>query len=96
MSSFTPEHVAHFRQVFNQFSNEDAGGVPRENFITAVETSIEHCDFAGPPPSHSYLDGEFQRITGGSGVIEWQQFFQVAMKTGSLWLHTSPPYHLAG
>lgn len=78
MSSFTPDQVGHFRQEFTQFSDEELGGVCRSNFIPAVEASLEQCNFAGSPPSHEYLDNEFQRIAGDDGVIQWQQFFQVS------------------
>lgn len=77
MSSFTPEQVSHFRQVFTQFSDEDLGGVTRANFIQAVEASLQEANFTGPHPSHQHLDGEFQRIAAEEGFIQWQQFFQV-------------------
>ena len=77
MSSFTPEQVGHFRQVFTQFSDDDVGGLTQVNFIPAVEASLVGVPFAGPRPSHGYLDGEFQRIAAGEGFIQWQQFFQV-------------------
>lgn len=78
MSSFTPEQVIRFRQVFTQFSDEELGGVTQVNFIPAVEASLQETNFAGNPhPSHQYLDDEYQRIAAVEGVIQWQQFFQV-------------------
>ena len=79
MSSFTPEQVSHFRQVFSQFSNEELGGVDEFNFIAAIQVSLEHCHFAGGPPSQHYLENEFSRLASENenGVIQWQQFFQV-------------------
>ena len=79
MSSFTPEQVGHFRQVFSQFSNEDLGGVEEINFIAAITASMDHCHFTGGPPSQQYLEREFRRLTSenDNAVILWQQFFQV-------------------
>jgi hypothetical protein len=79
MSSFTPEQVSHFRLVFTQFSDENLGGVTRINFIPAVETSLQGISYAGPQPSHRYLDSEFQRIAAEEDFIQWQQFFQVRL-----------------
>lgn len=79
MSSFTPEQVSHFRQVFSTYSNEDLGGVDEVNFIAAIMVSLEECHFSGGPPSQHYLETEFRRLASESetGVIQWQQFFQV-------------------
>ena len=76
MSSFTHDQVAHFREVFNQFSDEESGGINQVNFVPAVKASLDACN-VGNRPSNEELNMEFQRITGDSGVIQWQQFFQV-------------------
>lgn len=78
MSSFTPEQVGHFREVFRRFSDQGLGGINRVNFIPAVEDALEQCHFSSPPPSQEYLDNEYQRIVGEDGVMQWQQFFQVS------------------
>lgn len=79
MSSFTHEQVAHFRQVFSQFSDDDSGGVTRANFATAVMTSLDGVNVAGSRPSAQDLDTEFLTVAGpgDSAVVQWQQFFQV-------------------
>lgn len=76
MSSFTQEQVRHFRQVFSQFSDEERGGVTRENFVIAVQTSLEQCNLPNQP-TPVYLAGEFGRLASEDGVVTWQQFFQV-------------------
>ncbi len=79
MSSFTPDQVGHFRQVFAQFSNEDLGGVDEDNFMAAIQVSLEQCHFPGGPPSQHYLENEFRRLASENEneIIQWQQFFQV-------------------
>lgn len=79
MSSFTSDQVAQFRDVFRQFSDEGLGGICRTNFVPAVEATLEHCNFAGPRPTHQYLDNEYQRIVGDDGVMQWPEFFQVCI-----------------
>ncbi len=82
MSSFTHDQVAHFRELFNAYTGSEATGISRENFIPAIEASLESYHFTGPRPSGEHLDGEFQRITESSGTVQWPQFFQVALVTG--------------
>ena len=79
MSSFTPEQVSHFRQVFSQFSDEERGGVDEVGFLAAIQVSLEQCHFPGGPPSQQFLENEFNRLASenDNGVIQWQQFFQV-------------------
>lgn len=77
MSSFTAEQVRTFRQIFSQFADEERGGLTRENFVPAASTSLEHCTLR-TQPSDVYLGGEFSRLAGDSGVVNWQQFFQVS------------------
>ena len=82
MSSFTQEQVRAFRQIFSQFTDEERGGLPRENFVPAASASLEHCDLRSRP-SDVYLAGEFSRLAGESGVVNWQQFFQVSSNVAS-------------
>lgn len=79
MSSFTTDQVGRFREIFTQFSDENLGGIGQINFIPAVETSLQAVNFAGPRPSHEYLDAEFYRICDENGTMQWQQFFQVSI-----------------
>ena len=76
MSSFSQEQVRHFRQVFSQFSDEERGGVTQENFVAAVQGSLEQCNLPNQP-TPVYLAGEFGRLAGDGGIVTWQQFFQV-------------------
>lgn len=78
MSSFTHEQVSHFREVFNQFSDESLGGIGEDNFVSAIYASLEATNFAGNPPSAQYLKDEFERIVGPSRTVQWQEFFQVS------------------
>ncbi len=77
MSSFTQEQVAYFRQTFSQFSDAESGGLNRESFAVALATSWEGANVGGRPPPHQQLNEEFDRLSAGSGVLQWQQFFQV-------------------
>lgn len=79
MSSFTQEQVAFFRQTFTQFSDEESGGLNRESFAVAVATCWEGANVSGSQPSPRQLEEEFDRISAGSGVLQWQQFFQVTV-----------------
>lgn len=90
MSSFTHEQVAHFRQVFSQYSDEDQDGVTREKFPAAVQASFDGFIVAGRAPSAHYLEAEFQRIAGDSGVVQWQQFFQVCAPSSINMIGTIP------
>ena len=83
MSSFTQEQVRTFRQIFSQFSDEERGGLSRENFVPAASASLEHCNLRSRP-SDVYLAGEFSRLAGESGVVNWQQFFQVSREWASV------------
>ena len=78
MSSFTPEQVGQFREIFRQFSSDEVGGVSRANFIPAIEAALQHCHFTGPPPTHHYLDTEYERIVPVGEAMQWQQFFQAS------------------
>jgi len=78
MSSFTQEQVAFFRQTFSQFSDPASGTVNRESFAVAVATCWEGGNVGGSVPSPHRLSEEFDRISGGSGELQWQQFFQVS------------------
>ncbi len=78
MSSFTPEQVSHFRQVFAQFNDETLDGINHDSFIPAVESSLREYNFAGLRPSHESLEDEFWRLANAEGVVQWQQFFQVS------------------
>lgn len=93
MSSFTPEQVSQFREVFRRFSDEDLGGISGANFIPAVQAALEHCNIAGPPPTRGYLDNEYQRIVDDGGAMQWQQFFQVNM-TISLYTFMCENYNI--
>ena len=77
MSSFAADQVRTFRQIFSQFADEERGGLTRENFVPAVSTSLEYCTLR-THPTDVYLAGEFSRLAGDSGVVNWQQFFQVS------------------
>ena len=72
--SFSQEQIRHFRQVFSQYSDPDAG-LGAENFPRAVSESLEQYGFSTPPLD--YLNSEFNRL-GSTGHITWQQFFQVS------------------
>ena len=77
MSSFTADQVRTFRQIYSQFADEERGGLTRENFVPAAFASLEHCSLR-TQPTDVYLAGEFSRLAGDSGVVNWQQFFQVS------------------
>ena len=79
MSSFTHEQVVFFRQTFSQFSDSERGGLTREYFAIAVTTSWDGAGVSGRAPSARRLDEEFDRISADTGVVQWQQFFQVSM-----------------
>lgn len=89
MSSFTQDQVRTFRQIFSLFNDEERGGLPRENFVPAALESLEHCNLSSQP-SDVYLAGEFNRLAGDSGVVNWQQFFQVSIRLVSLSPQASP------
>lgn len=79
MASFNQEQVRHFREVFKEFSNEEREGiVDRDNFLIAVNESLSHCTLSNSP-NLELLAVEFDRLVLNSGVLSWQQFFQVAM-----------------
>ena len=81
MSSFTSEQVAFFRQTFGQFSDSASGVLDRDIFAVAVATCWEGGNVGGGIPSPHRLNEEFNRISGGSGELQWQQFFQVSTST---------------
>ena len=83
MSSFTADQVRTFRQIFSQFTDEERGGLTRENFVPAASASLEHSHLR-TRPSDVYLAGEFTRLADDSGIVNWQQFFQVRSELASL------------
>ena len=78
MSSFSADQVRTFRQIFSQFTDEERGGLTRENFVPAASASLEHCTLRSRP-TDVYLAGEFSRLAGDAGAVNWQQFFQVCV-----------------
>ncbi len=77
MASFNQEQVRHFREVFKEFSDEEREGIiNRDNFLIAVNLSLSQCTL-GNSPSPEPLAAEFDRLVARTGVLPWQQFFQV-------------------
>ena len=77
MASFNQDQVRHFREVFKLYSNEEREGITdRDNFLIAVSESLAQC-FLPNSPDPEPLAAEFDRLVASSGVLSWQQFFQV-------------------
>ncbi len=77
MASFSQEQVRHFREVFKEFCDENRKGiVNRDNFLLAVNLSLSQCTLRSSPSSQLLVQ-EFDRLVATTGVLLWQQFFQV-------------------
>ncbi len=77
--AFTQEQIRHFRQVYSQYSQE--GALSYESYRDAVGAALQRANLSSFPPAE-VMDGEFARLSAGSGSLGWQQFFQVG---GTAW-----------
>ncbi len=77
--SFSQEQIRHFRQVYSQYSA--AGLLTFEGYQAAVVAALQQASLSSVPPPE-FLSGEFERLSGDSGGISWQQFFQVCRQQG--------------
>ena len=72
--SFTSEQIRTVRRVFNEHCDPIEGGLRLESFGQTLEACLLAVHLPQPPPQ--YLSSELRRLST-TGIIPWQQFFQV-------------------
>ena len=73
----TQEQITAFRQIFSRYMDGEVGGLKLDHFSPAVLECLRQTSNSAAP-SERDLEEQFTRLSGGSGLVRWPQFFQVS------------------